>query len=751
MSRGLFSFLVFLCGSIGAGSDVLAQLYYNQRPEFLKANSQWAFGRRSGLDFNTANPDAYCTGMVLSYEGVASVADPVTGALLFYTNGVQCWNRNHQLMPVFAGGNFFNGNVVYSTTQGACIVPVSGSPSKYYVFTLIGVIDRLHLFPNPFTGHLYYSVVDMSLDNGLGDIVPGQMNILLDTEMLHEGMIAIPGNCGDVWLMVHHAELAQFRAYHITAEGINPNPVTSVTGTQIQGTATVTLPIIGTRVMPAYLGGGMAVSPDRQRIAIANTGFAYDYPFNGVLLCKFDPHTGVVSDAIIVDSALASYCPAFSPDNSRLYLSHPIPDPNNALRPIVNLHQYTITNYDSAAIASSKVVIGSVNNYNNSANSYLKLYDGKIYINPQSGDTTLSVIHQPDMPGLACNYQTGAVSVIPAYCPAGSSGYTPQTYLTLPNEVVYPYSNDTIYASFDTTICLFSSDIFEPYQISVPGGFDSYLWDDGSSDTIRTIDRPGTYWVWRINRPCEAMADTYIVRRADIPEFSLGEDQVLCSDGITLEADIAADRFLWSDGSTGNAIHVIHSGTYWVTVSNAAVCSVSDTVTVTLVQPNPQDLGEDFSICRGDALHELKANVSSGASVLWSNGSREASVMPDTAGIWWVSVTNPPCIQTDTLYITEEVCACFFEVPTAFTPNGDGRNDVFRAVIEPGCPVAGYTLNVYNRYGQRVFGSNDPLTGWDGWYRGSPADVGTYFYEILFEGGTHRRQYYRKGDMVLMR
>src|SRR5690606_10314538 len=100
-------------------------------------------------------------------EGVASVADPSTGTLLFYSDGGTCWNQNDVAMPNGSGLSGNSLNSYYSTTQGVCIVPMPGDAQKYYLFSL----ESSALFDEPTSLNLYYSIVDMSLDNGMGDIV----------------------------------------------------------------------------------------------------------------------------------------------------------------------------------------------------------------------------------------------------------------------------------------------------------------------------------------------------------------------------------------------------------------------------------------------------------------------------------------------------------------------------------------------------------------------------------------------------
>jgi hypothetical protein len=97
-----------------------------------KQNNQWRFGTAGAIDFNTV-PPSFVTGCLISTgEGSASVADRITGALLFYTDGVTVWNANNQVMP--NGTGLLGGTAaLLSSTTAAVIVPKPGSNSLFYI------------------------------------------------------------------------------------------------------------------------------------------------------------------------------------------------------------------------------------------------------------------------------------------------------------------------------------------------------------------------------------------------------------------------------------------------------------------------------------------------------------------------------------------------------------------------------------------------------------------------------------------
>ncbi|HXB95575.1 MAG TPA: gliding motility-associated C-terminal domain-containing protein, partial [Puia sp.] len=116
-------------------------------------------------------------------------------------------------------------------------------------------------------------------------------------------------------------------------------------------------------------------------------------------------------------------------------------------------------------------------------------------------------------------------------------------------------------------------------------------------------------------------------------------------------------------------------------------------------------------------------------------------------GVYWVNVTNACGSRTDSVHVYKD---CDFQVymPSGFTPNGDGKNDVFRwPAINKDRLVR---LSVYDRWGTRVFSSSDPNQGWDGSYKGQAQPAGTYVYylEVQTLAGQQKTS---RGTIMLVR
>ncbi|MCH8905089.1 MAG: hypothetical protein IIA45_14375, partial [Bacteroidetes bacterium] len=183
----------------------------------------WPLGDKAGIDFagDSAVPIMNLKQLNLYITNV-SISDN-KGNLLFYSNGIEVANSLHDVMS--NGDSLSPGKYtsVYSwsgmpTCQGAMIIPKPGDSLKYYIFHLnLDSNVGGHIIPD----RLFYSVVDMSLDGGLGDLT-AQKNVVVLQELLVEGRIAAVkhGNGRDWWLFVHKYETDRFSRFLITPSGI---------------------------------------------------------------------------------------------------------------------------------------------------------------------------------------------------------------------------------------------------------------------------------------------------------------------------------------------------------------------------------------------------------------------------------------------------------------------------------------------------------------------------------------------------
>ena len=177
----------------------------------------------------------------------------------------------------------------------------------------------------------------------------------------------------------------------------------------------------------------------------------------------------------------------------------------------------------------------------------------------------------------------------------------------------------------------------------------TYLWQDGSTDSVFTITQSGQYYGSAING-CGVESDTIIVQSIPLPTISLGSDTTFCAgDSIILNAQGIADTFVWQDGSTNPEFTVTQTGTYAVVVSNQ--CGVAADTTFVIENPLPTvSLGTDTTICSGDSI-QLNA-IGIAATYQWQDGSSNPQFTASQSGTYYVQVSNNCGFESDSINIS---------------------------------------------------------------------------------------------------
>ncbi|OWP63871.1 hypothetical protein CDA63_06570 [Hymenobacter amundsenii] len=251
-----------------------------------REQSVWLFGQQAGLQFpaDGGAPTPLLTSKMTTYEG-AAVASNQQGQLLFYTNGEAVFNRQHQVMP--NGRKLMGSN---SSTQSALIVPDPGSGNVFYIFT-VGAQGG----PNG----LRYSTLDMTRDQGLGDVV--RLNALLVSPVAEKLAAVRHQNGRDVWVVAHRWNSNAFVSFLVTADGVQSKPVMSNVGSMHAGPGRNAI-------------GALKFSPDGSKLALALWREANKYE-----VFDFDRTTGKVGNPRSFGPYPEAYGVEFSPDGSKLY------------------------------------------------------------------------------------------------------------------------------------------------------------------------------------------------------------------------------------------------------------------------------------------------------------------------------------------------------------------------------------------------------------------------------------------------
>lgn len=191
-------------------------------------------------------------------------------------------------------------------------------------------------------------------------------------------------------------------------------------------------------------------------------------------------------------------------------------------------------------------------------------------------------------------------------------------------------------------------------------------------------------------------------------------------------------------------------GFYQCRVQNDSVCLGTDSFQVNWQPRPPEYIGNgraDTTLCIGDTLH-LTASTDSTFRIRWSDGSILPVKTITQPGTYSVTLSNTCDTVTATKNVLFRNCPSDFFVPSAFTPNYDGLNDVFRARYRKK-PVY-FRLGIYNRYGQRLFYSDNPDKGWNGELKSMQQPQGVYVWQIDYtanDGSTH----HLSGTVTLIR
>lgn len=277
----------------------------------------------------------------------------------------------------------------------------------------------------------------------------------------------------------------------------------------------------------------------------------------------------------------------------------------------------------------------------------------------------------------------------------------------------------------DTAIC--EGDQFE-VNIAQQGG--SYLWHDGSTDSVFTITQQGQYWA-EITNNCGTASDTLNVNEKPKPVVDLGNDTTLC-DGETYVLDVTTPSaiYQWQDNSNSPTYNVTQTGKYVVSVTLVG-CSAEDSVNINFDASPKVNLGSDTTICFNKTI--VLDATNNNATYLWNDGSTLPTLTVVNTGLQSVMVTIGNCNATDSIWIDHEVCGVFVEMPNIITPNGDGYNDVFIPISFLG--IKEVTTIIYNRWGNEVFITKDPQVKWDGKdKRNEIVPSGVYYWTMQIEG-----------------
>lgn len=581
--------------SAATGCSTYDQIQVTTYGDDTQKNNQWYFGEMAGIDFNDGATPITDDNLMTSPVAASSISD-ANGELLFYTNGVSVWNREHELM---VNGNDIGGDS--TSVQGAMIVPLPGDSTIFYVFTTDPVWGD-------YSYDVKYAMVDIKKDTARGEVIFKDRPLFTNST---ERMTATAVGSTVIWLITHEYGNNVFRAYPITADGIGA-PIISAAGSvhkfseERNGTAS------------------MKVDPGGRRIAVA----LQDEIDNFVELFTFTDSTGMVDDFIQIDimeplPSLA-YSVEFSSSLQRLYVTA---NGNNS-----KLLQYDL---DSINAPTAKVDIEATKfELGNSSEAFGTIQtgsDGIIYMAVENSNT-LGTINNPNGDDMNASFIETGFDLAGRTSRLGLPNFV-QTVVNPPNSPGITYSNT----------CIGQPTVF---TASTTSSIDVVFWTfgDGTSSDSTTVNHTynevGVYDV-SLNMTNRCGLDTTFFAQVEIfatpPNPDVPLATTLCNGPVTLAAWPRDTTFTytWSTGDTTRVITVDRRSTIDVFLTNAEGCS-SETVQVLVDDTRPVvNLGPDLVVCQDEFVQDFDGQ-NPGSAYSWfidgvNNGNTLRTQMIDTS------------------------------------------------------------------------------------------------------------------------
>jgi gliding motility-associated-like protein len=513
----------------------------------------WFFGNKAAMRFHTGSPAPFGGSQMITRKGSISMSNKM-GSLMFYSNGETVWNVGHQPMP--------NGSGLYGSglsSQPGISFEVPNNPNKYYLFTT----------GNELNPGCYYSIIDMSLNAGLGDVVADKKNIFIPgTEMAEGVVMAIKhANHRDYWVVFRTLTTPNMLlSYLVTEEGISSTPNMTQT---LKSHA------------PGVEYSLSKFSPDGRFYCYSTADWYQEEP-RIFELYTFNDATGFLTPLFTFigigdDMEHRGNGMEFSADGAFLYLSligiEP-GEPPTVRQAIVQYKMHRIGSQD--AFENGRTIVYNediIDGY-----CYLQLGpDGRIYVAQNAGKNKqyLSRIMFPYKEGTECLFQQDVVYLAPRESDFGLPVFMP-SYLTRFDWTGNCFPDTTrFYAKFLPNVNTIIWDFDDP---------DSGQNTATGQNPVHVFSKPGTFNVTASAHHNGEEIEVYSrkVTIVPFPSFSLGPDFPVCTGAeVELTPGLVQGIYTWSTGDTTTSITVPTPGDYWCSIENRYGCVTTDTIHLT--------------------------------------------------------------------------------------------------------------------------------------------------------------------------
>lgn len=516
-----------------------------------KSASTWYFGSNAGLSFRTDPPTPVSVTGLNARGGTSAAIDPVTGKVLFYTDGSTLWNSS---------GAVVGSDLCHScaaSTQSAVLVPFPGREGRYYLFT---TADQT-TYPD---GEARVRQID----------VVGSTVTVSEPQVIFRGVTEkvtsiLACNGSDYWVVFKHVN-GSFYSYSVKfASGFDTASLVVSAGST-PATA------------PEHVNGEMKMAPDGKALAVVNDAA-------GIELCTFNSATGQVIPTEQWGKGSRHYGCSFSPNSKLLYVSRGGTEPTEARQVI----QYDAT---AAAVAGTADVVGATA-FGYAPGGMQLAQNGRMYI-ARPGSTILAGIVAPNVRGRGCGFVDSYVNI-----PGSTVGWD------LPNVPQHLFT--TQFVGRDTVVC--ANQPVQLGKPAVPGI--TYQWTPGEFLDDFTYAQPTaviaantTFTVIATDQQGCKTVQIVSVSVIPPPKIKVSQDTTVCAGTIATLRASGGIRYQWrpapglvNSSSATPQVTPQRTTTYIVDVTDSIGCVATDSVRV-WVSPDPDVLyeGRDTTVCIGE-------------------------------------------------------------------------------------------------------------------------------------------------------
>lgn len=281
--------------------------------------------------------------------------------------------------------------------------------------------------------------------------------------------------------------------------------------------------------------------------------------------------------------------------------------------------------------------------------------------------------------------------------------------------------------------------------------FLNYLWNNNLRNPEQTVNTGGTYSITTIDSNNCLSSDSIRIRFEPTPEINMIPYHELC-EGDTLNwGGPYVSNYIheWNTGDRSVRPVFTESGMYSVTVTNpGGNCRNTGMVQIDVTPRIKAVVPEDTVLCREKPFFVLPSSPTM-QSMYENQFIRQLEI--EREGQYCFSFENRCFKERECTFIYVEQCDCPLFVPTAFSPNSDGKNEFFFPVYD--CEMEEFVFEVFNRWGERVFVGNDGDVGWNGLYQGQLCQPTVYVWKLSYvpKTGRNRERVERYGTVLLKR